>query len=211
MAVPDALPSAVQAARTKFLLKFFPTFVRPPVTSAAKEHYAADRELADGYETLLADAADAEGTLGEAQAADRPYEEIAERSRDLDRALAAVVRAAEAAERVAVGIRGYNDSIYRRKRLAHESVLPWGLELRRLRTVREAYRLAAMGRTGTLVAGSVRVGNHATLTPHNESVGAGQPDDAAEGVGDPRIGVDLAAAISRRSAVRGVPPARRAS
>ncbi len=56
------------------------------------------------------------------------------------------MRAAYAAERVAIGPRGYEDRIYRRKAKATPPVRAWSMEAERLLTLRESHRLTGIPR-----------------------------------------------------------------
>ena len=56
------------------------------------------------------------------------------------------MRAAYAAERVAIGPRGYDDRIYRRKAKATSPVRVWSAEAERLLTLRESHRLTGIPR-----------------------------------------------------------------
>jgi len=121
------------------------------------ERYAADRELAGTYRDRLAEAVRAEEEFRRVQARDaaRPTEELRTLAVELDRALTEALRAAEAAERVAMGPKTYvpRDAkdpakarraaeIARRKAKARPEVRPWSDEVDRLRTAREAHRLS---------------------------------------------------------------------
>ncbi len=65
------------------------------------------------------------------------------------------MRAAFAAQRVAIGPRGYDDRIYRRKAMATSPVRAWTMEAERLLTLRESHLLTGIVRLppkpGTLV------------------------------------------------------------
>ncbi|MBA9005635.1 MULTISPECIES: plectin [Thermomonospora] len=126
------------------------------MTKDVMERYAADQELAGTYRDRLADAVRAEDAFRRAQAegAARPTEELRALAVELDRALTEALRAAEAAERVAMGPKTYAPQdakdpakarraaeIARRKAKARTSVRPWTDEVDRLRTAREAHRL----------------------------------------------------------------------
>jgi hypothetical protein len=56
------------------------------------------------------------------------------------------MRAAFAAERAAIGPRGYDDRIYRRKAMATPPVRAWTMEAQRLLTLRESHRLTGIAR-----------------------------------------------------------------
>ena len=78
--------------------------------------------------------------------------EIRRFAKDLDAALTAVMRAAYAAQRAEIGLRGYEDRIYRRKAMATPRVHALTAEAERLLTLRETHRLngipAVMYETG---------------------------------------------------------------
>lgn len=122
------------------------------VSKDVAELYEADRRLADEYEARLAAAAEAERSLRDAQARNAPEPEVRELTVAFDRALTAVLAAAEASERVAMGPKVYSTGeqdaktrraaeIAYRKAKARPSVRPWTDEVDRLRTAREAHRL----------------------------------------------------------------------
>ena len=75
----------------------------------------------------------------------------------LDTALTDAMRAAYAAERVAIGPLGYDDRIYRRKAKATSPVRVWSAEAERLLTLRESHRLTGIPRVPRS-AGDRRVG-----------------------------------------------------
>jgi hypothetical protein len=110
-------------------------------SDAAKERYAADKELAGRFEDLLAMARDADDALRQAQALHAPLSEQRRLALALDAALTAVTRAAYASQRVQIGLRGYEDWIYRRKAKAKPKVRLWAAEAERLLTLREEHRL----------------------------------------------------------------------
>jgi hypothetical protein len=56
------------------------------------------------------------------------------------------MQAAYAAQRAAIGPRGYDDRIYRRKAMATAPVLAWTREADRLLTLRESHRLTGLVR-----------------------------------------------------------------
>ncbi|WP_018656233.1 hypothetical protein [Actinomadura flavalba] len=114
--------------------------------------YEADRRLAGEYRTRLAEAGAAERALRDAEARDAAEPELRELTLAFDRALTAALAGAEAAEREAIGPRGYalpeQDAktrraaeIARRRGKAKPAVKPWTAEVDRLRTAREAHRL----------------------------------------------------------------------
>ncbi|XRQ15002.1 plectin [Actinomadura welshii] len=117
------------------------------------EPYEADQRLAAEYDERLAAAGEAERELRDAQAAGAAGERLRELTVAFDRALTAALAAAEASERVAMGPRTYTADgqdagarraaeIARRKAKARPAVHPWTDEVDRLRTAREAHRLA---------------------------------------------------------------------
>ncbi|MGE5290715.1 MAG: hypothetical protein ACM3ML_26695 [Micromonosporaceae bacterium] len=113
-------------------------------SSAARERFAADTELAGRFEDLLAMAREADDALRQAQALNAPLSELRRLALALDAALTAVTRAAYAAQRVQIGPRGYDDWIYRRKANAKPEVRIWTAEAERLLTLRERHRLAGI-------------------------------------------------------------------
>ncbi|MEU8341571.1 hypothetical protein SAMN05443665_1013143 [Actinomadura meyerae] len=123
------------------------------VSKDVAEPYEADQRLAAEYEDRLAAAAEAERALRDAQAAGADVRELRERTVAFDEAMTAVLAAAEAAERVAMGPKVYAPAgadakarraaeIAYRKAKARPAVRPWTDEVDRLRTAREAHRLS---------------------------------------------------------------------
>ena len=119
---------------------------RKPVSQEAEQKFAADEALAASFDELLAEARRAEQALRDAQAARAPLAEHHRLAKNLDAALTAVMRAAYAAERVAIGPQGYDDRIYRRKAKATSPVRAWSAEAERLLTLRESHRLTGIPR-----------------------------------------------------------------
>lgn len=119
---------------------------RKPVSQEAGQKFAADEALAASFDELLAEARRAEQALRDAQAARAPLAEHHRLAKSLDAALTAVMRAAYAAERVAIGPQGYDDRIYRRKAKATSPVRAWSSEAERLLTLRESHRLTGIPR-----------------------------------------------------------------
>lgn len=119
---------------------------RKAVSEEAQEKYAADVAIAEQFSTLFDIAQSAEKKLREAQAAGAGDPEMREAAKQLDTALTDVMRAGFAAERVAIGPRGYDDRIYRRKMLATPKVRMWSMEAQRLLTLRESHRLTGLVR-----------------------------------------------------------------
>jgi hypothetical protein len=119
---------------------------RKPVSPEALRRYAADVALAARFDELLKRAQDAERVFREAQAAHASIADLHRLGKDLDRALTDVMRAAFAAERAAIGTRGYDDRIYRRKAKATPAVRAWTAEAERLLTLRESHQLTGIPR-----------------------------------------------------------------
>src|ERR1700758_1397000 len=100
-------------------------------SSEAEQSYAADLALAGRHAELL-DAADAAETeFRQAQARHAPDAEL----RRLAPALASAVH------RAAIGVRGYDDRIYRRKAKAKPHIHALTADAERLLTLRETHRL----------------------------------------------------------------------
>lgn len=119
---------------------------RKPVSADAQRKHRADEELAGRFEELLAGARDTEQELRDAEAARAPLTERYRLAKQLDEALTEAMRAAYAAERVAIGPRGYDDRIYRRKARATPPVRARSAEAERLLTLRESHRLTGIPR-----------------------------------------------------------------
>lgn len=111
-----------------------------PSGEALRRH-ADDVALAAKFPDLLAAAEQAERAFQEAQAKVTPAPELRRLAVTADEALTAAMRAAYAAERAAIGERGYDDRIYRRKAKAKPHVRPFTAEAERLLTLRESHRL----------------------------------------------------------------------
>ena len=110
-------------------------------STEAKSRRKDDVELSGQRDELLAAAAAAESRFRQAQASQAPYAEVRSSALDLDAALTAAVRAAYAAQRVEIGVRGYDDRIFRRKAMAKPGVKTLTAEAERLLTLRETHRL----------------------------------------------------------------------
>ena len=110
-------------------------------SSEAEQKYAADAALAGRRTELLDAARAAESLLREAQARQAPEAEVRRLALDLDTALTAAMHAAYAAQRAAIGPRGYDDRIYHRKAKAKPEVHVLTAEAERLLTLRENHRL----------------------------------------------------------------------
>jgi hypothetical protein len=119
---------------------------RKPVSQEAEQKFAADQALAARFDELLAEARTAEQELRDGEAANVPLIERYRLAKRLDVALTAAMRAAFAAERVAIGPRGYDDRIYRRKAKATPPVRVWNSEAERLLTLRESHQLTGIPR-----------------------------------------------------------------
>ena len=119
---------------------------RKPVSDEAAAKHAADVALAGQFDDLLGQAREAEDALRSAQADGAPLAELHQLGKRLDDTLTAVMRAAFAAERAAIGPRGYDDRIYRRKAMATPPVRAWTMEAQRLLTLCESHRLTGIAR-----------------------------------------------------------------
>ena len=116
------------------------------VSQEAGEKHAADVALAGKFTELLEVAREAEGRLREAQARRAPLQEQHDLGKAFDAALTEAMQAAYAAQRAAIGARGYDDWIYRRKAMATTPVKLWTREADALLTLREAHRLGGIAR-----------------------------------------------------------------
>jgi hypothetical protein len=114
---------------------------RPQVSAEAEQRYQADVALAGQRDDLLAAAREAEASFRQAQQSHAPNEEQHVLAEELDAALTAAMRAAYAAQRAAIGPRGYDDRIYRRKAKAKPEVHALTAEAEHLLTLRETHRL----------------------------------------------------------------------
>ena len=114
---------------------------RQKPSSEAEQNYAADAALADRRPELLDAASEAETRFRDAQARHAPDAELRRLALDLDSALTAAMHAAYSAQRAAIGPRGYDDRIYRRKARATPRVHALTAEAERLLTLRETHRL----------------------------------------------------------------------
>jgi hypothetical protein len=119
---------------------------RKPVSEEAGAKHAADVALAEQFDDLLERARADEDALRSAQADASSLAELHQLGKRLDDSLTAVMRAAFAAERAAIGPRGYDDRIYRRKAMATTPVRAWTMEAQRLLTLRESHRLTGIAR-----------------------------------------------------------------
>jgi len=119
---------------------------RKPVSPEAAARHEADVALAERFDELLERAQSAEHSLRAAQAKGASEEELRQAGKSLDAALTDVMRAGFAAQRAAIGPRGYDDRIYRRKAMATPQVRAWTMEAERLLTLRESHRLTGIVR-----------------------------------------------------------------
>jgi hypothetical protein len=110
-------------------------------SSEAERSYAADLALAGRHAELL-DAADAAETeFRQAQARRAPDAEVRRLALALDAALTDAMRAAYSVQRAAIGVRGYDDRIYRRKAKAKPHIHALTADAERLLTLRETHRV----------------------------------------------------------------------
>ena len=119
---------------------------RKTVSEEAAAKHTADVALAGQFDELLAAARADEDALRSAQADGSSLTELHQLGKRLDASLTEVMRAAFAAERAAIGPRGYDDRIYRRKAMATTPVRTWTMEAERLLTMRESHRLTGIAR-----------------------------------------------------------------
>ncbi len=119
---------------------------RKPASQQAQARYEADTALAEQFGELLEQAVTAEQALRDAQARRADLRELRALAKDFDAALTAAMRAAYASQRAAIGPRGYDDRIYRRKAMATAPVKAWTREADRLLTLRESHRLTGLVR-----------------------------------------------------------------
>jgi hypothetical protein len=114
---------------------------RQKPSSQAQEQHRADVAFAARRADLLDVAREAESQFRKAQARRAPVQEIRRLADDLDAALTEAMRAAYAAQRVAIGALGYDDRIYRRKAMAKPAVHALTAQAEHLLTLRETHRL----------------------------------------------------------------------
>jgi hypothetical protein len=119
---------------------------RKTVSEEAATKHAADVALAGQFDDLLAEARADEDALRSAQADGSSLAELHLLGKRLDGSLTAVMRSAFAAERAAIGPRGYDDRIYRRKAMATTPVRAWTMEAQQLLTMRESHLLTGIAR-----------------------------------------------------------------
>jgi hypothetical protein len=116
------------------------------VSKEAEERHAADVALGEKFTELLEAARTAEAALRQAQATGGGVQEMHDLGKALDEALTEAMRSAYAAQRAAIGARGYDDRIYRRKAMATSAVKAWTAEAEALLTLREAHLLGGIVR-----------------------------------------------------------------
>ena len=114
---------------------------RHELSTEALNQHAQDVALAAKFDGLLEAARQADLEFRQAQARAVPLTERRRLALELDEALTAAMRAAFAAQRAAIGARGYDDRIYRRKAKARPEVHALTAEAERLLTFRESHRL----------------------------------------------------------------------
>ena len=107
----------------------------------AAEKYTADVAAAAERDKLLDAARAADTALREAEARHAPVTELHRMAKELDAALTTAMHAAYAAQRAAIGPRGYDDRIYLRKAKAKPQVRALTAQAERLLTLRENHRM----------------------------------------------------------------------
>ncbi|GIH80490.1 hypothetical protein [Planobispora longispora] len=121
-------------------------FFRPRVSREAEVRYHADQEVGKSFPELLQKARAAEAALRQLQSTSTSAEELRAAGLVLDRAITEALRAAEACQRAAFGVKSYDDRIRRRKARATPDGAMWTTEVERLRTLREQNRLTGIAR-----------------------------------------------------------------
>lgn len=116
-------------------------FFRPRVSREAEVRYHADQEISKSFPELLEKAREAEQVLRDLRAADADELELRAAGLAFDKALTEALRAAEAGQRAAFGVRAYDDRIARRKAKATPTGAMWTAQVERLRTLREENRM----------------------------------------------------------------------
>ena len=114
---------------------------RPKPSSDAEQQYRDDVAYAARRADLLDAAGEAESQFRKGQARRAPVQEMRRLADDLDAALTEAMRSAYAARRAAIGPRGYDDRIYRRKAMAKPPVHALTAQAEHLLTLRETHRL----------------------------------------------------------------------
>ncbi|WP_405149573.1 hypothetical protein OG589_14965 [Sphaerisporangium sp. NBC_01403] len=121
-------------------------FFRPGVSREAEVRHHADQEVGKSFGELLEKARGAEHELRRTQASRAGAAELRAAGLAFDRALTDALRAAEAAQRAAFGVKAYDDRIRRRKGVATPEGARWTAEVNKLRTLREENRLTGIAR-----------------------------------------------------------------
>ncbi|MFG1946992.1 hypothetical protein [Nonomuraea sp. NPDC048826] len=116
-------------------------FFRPRVSREAEVRYHADVEISKSYPQLLDRAREAEQVVRDLRAGAADEIELLAAGRAFDKALTDALRAAEAGQRAAFGVKSYDDRIARRKAKATPKGAMWTAEVDRLRTLREENRM----------------------------------------------------------------------
>ncbi|AAZ55443.1 hypothetical protein JCM3263A_24790 [Thermobifida fusca] len=116
------------------------------VGAEARARYAEDTEKAQQLPELLEAARKAEEELLRARREGADVVELNRLGVAYDAALTEAMRAAYAHQRVLVGLRGYEDRIYRRRRLARPEVKKATEVAERLLSLREQHRLHGIER-----------------------------------------------------------------
>ncbi len=172
-------------------------FGRHKMSEEAQRRHADDKELAPRYQELLTAAGAAERELREAQAGRSAYSDTQRFYAELDAALEGARQAAEANARLTMGPATYDDRIARRKARVRDDVFRWTSAAERMRTLHDAYRLEAMGRSGTLVPASRPVEGYASSAPQIAGLDSGGPAELAQESDDAHVGIDLRRSISQ--------------
>jgi hypothetical protein len=120
-------------------------FFRRRVSREA-DRYHADQEAGENFGALLDEARTADQALRAKRAAGASAEELREAGLAFDRALTEALKAAEAVQRVTLGLKAYDDRIARRKGRATPEGAKWTAEVNRLRTLREEHRLTGIAK-----------------------------------------------------------------
>ena len=107
----------------------------------ASDKYAADVAAAAERGKLLDAARAADTALREAEAHRAPVTELHRLAMELDASLTSAMLATYAAQRAAIGPRGYEDRIFARKARAKPAVHALTAEAERLLTLRENHRM----------------------------------------------------------------------
>jgi len=134
---------------------------RQKPSSDAEQQYRDDVAFAARRADLLHAASQAESQFRKAQTRRAPVQEVRRLADDLDAALTEAMRAAYAAQRAAIGARGYDDRIYRRKAMATPPVHALTAQAEHLLTLRETHRLNGIPAVPFAVSPSAPPASHA--------------------------------------------------